>query len=134
MGFRKMAAYKGGLYLAGSFPRDGVIKSGIWRYDSEDPTQKGELVVEIEDEWPVSQYNKGKGCMEIAYYDGMLYYNTPKAVWKWNFDKNTEPEKVFELEENVSGSIWYLHVADGKVYYETSLYEKNEKEKAGVCN
>ena len=29
----------------------------------------------------------------------------------------------------VSGSIWYLHVADGKVYYETSLYEKNEKEK-----
>ena len=59
----------------------------------------------------------------------MLYYNTPKAVWKWNFDKNTEPEKVFELEENVSGSIWYLHVADGKVYYETSLYEKNEKEK-----
>lgn len=126
---RKMAAYKGGLYVAGSFPRDGVIKSGIWRYDSEDPTQKGELVVEIEDEWPVSQYNKGKGCMEIAYYDGMLYYNTPKAVWKWNFDKNTEPEKVFELEENVSGSIWYLHVADGKVYYETSLYEKNEKEK-----
>ena len=116
---RKMAAYKGGLYVAGSFPRDGVIKSGIWRYDSEDPTQKGELVVEIEDEWPVSQYNKGKGCMEIAYYDGMLYYNTPKAVWKWNFDKNTEPEKVFELEENVSGSIWYLHVADGKVYYET---------------
>ena len=99
-----MAAYKGGLYVAGSFPRDGVIKSGIWRYDSEDPTQKGELVVEIEDEWPVSQYNKGKGCMEIAYYDG-IYYNTPKAVWKWNFDKNTEPEKVFELEENVSGSI-----------------------------
>ena len=32
---RKMAAYKGGLYVAGSFPRDGVIKSGIWRYDSE---------------------------------------------------------------------------------------------------
>lgn len=67
---RKMAAYKGGLYVARIIPRDGVIKSGIWRYDSEDPTQKGELVVEIEDEWPVTQYNKGKGCMEIAYYDG----------------------------------------------------------------
>ena len=124
---RKMCAYQGNVYVAGSFVQDdSVYKHGIWKYEAGKLDQPGELVLPIEDEWQLNTSNKGKGCMEIAYYDGALYYNTPRAVWKWNFDPETQPEKVFELESDVQGSIWYLHVADGKVYYETGLYSKSE--------
>ena len=126
---RRMTGYQGGLYVAGSFPRDNVMKSGIWRFDAEDPEKQGELVLPIEDEWQVTSNRKGPGCMELSYYDGNLYYNTPKAIWKWNFDPNTSPEKVLELAEDVRGEIWYLNVADGKVYYETAIYSNGVKDK-----
>lgn len=122
-----MAAYKGNVYVAGSFVRDHAFKSGIWKYDANNLEQPGKLVLEINDKWQMNPQNQGIGCMQISYYDGMLYYNTPTEVWRWNFDENTKPEKVFSLAENIVGQIWYLHVADGKIYYETGVYEKSDK-------
>ena len=53
----------------------------------------------------------------------MLYYNTPRAVWRWNFDPESEPEKVFELDQSIPGEIWDAEAANGKIYYETGVYE-----------
>ena len=53
----------------------------------------------------------------------MLYYNTPRAVWRWNFDPESEPEIVFELDQSIPGEIWHAEAANGKIYYETGVYE-----------
>ena len=127
---KNMCAYQGGLYSAKTRIQDGKVSWGIFRYDAEDVNKPAELVVDLKDQfWQVDEDNKGPGYSEISCYEGMLYYNTPKAVWRWNFDKNTAPEKVFELDEKTKGEIWYLKVADGKIYYETGIYYDGVREK-----
>ena len=127
---RGMCAYQGGLYSAKTRIQDGKVEWGIFRYDAEDPNKPGEMVIDLKDyQWQMNEINKGLGYAEISYYDGMLYYNTPKAVWRWNFDKNTKPVKVFELDSSVVGDIWDVEVANGIIYYETGLYANGAKEK-----
>ena len=119
---RGMCAYQGGLYRSKSMIIDGKEVSGIWRIDAKDMEKEAELVLPITDQWQLNSVNVVKGYAELSLYDGMLYYNTPRAVWKWNFDPASEPEKVFELDESISGEIWDVEVANGKVYYETGVY------------
>lgn len=127
---RGMCAYQGGLYSSKTRIQDGKVNWGIFRYDAEDLNKPTELVVDLKDyQWQVNEENKGPGYAELSYYDGMLYYNTPRAVWKWNFDKNTAPEKVFELDKSVKGEIWDVEVANGKIYYETGVYYDGLREK-----
>lgn len=124
-----MVAHDGSLYLSGAMPHGDKVECGIWKYDPKDLSKPGELVFSLTDEWQVTSSRKGQGCTEITSYEGMLYYNTPTAVWKWNFDPEKAPEKVFELEKDISGEIWDVEAANGKIYYETGVYENSRKTK-----
>jgi len=119
---RGMCAYKGGIYYPGWDMIDNKLECGIWRYDAKNPEKPVELVCKIDDQWNIKAGEKAPGAAEIAYYNGALYYNTPKAIWKWNFDPKAEPEKVLSLEENDTREIWDLDIANGKIYYETGVF------------
>lgn len=106
-----MCAYKGGIYYPGWDMIDNKLECGIWRYDAKNPEKPVELVCKIDDQWNIKAGEKAPGAAEIAYYNGALYYNTPKAIWKWNFDPKAEPEKVLSLEENDTREIWDLDIA-----------------------
>ena len=125
---RNMAGYQGSLIVPGYFIGDDGLKTGIWKFDAKNLAAPGTLAVEINDTWELSSGQMGVGLAEVSYYDGMLYYNTPKAVWRWDFSEPAQPEKVFELEADDPDQIWYLHVADGKVYYETARYANDVRE------
>ena len=125
---RNMAGHQGSLIVPGYFIGDDGLKTGIWKFDAKNLAAPGTLAVEINDTWELSSGQMGVGLAEVSYYDGMLYYNTPKAVWRWDFSEPAKPEKVFELDKNDPDQIWYLHVADGKVYYETARYANDVRE------
>ncbi len=125
---RNMAGYQGSLIVPGYFIGDDGLKTGIWKFDAKNLAAPGTLAVEINDTWELSSGQMGVGLAEVSYYDGMLYYNTPKAVWRWDFSEPAQPEKVFELAADDPDQIWYLHVADGKVYYETARYANDVRE------
>lgn len=124
-----MYAYQGGLYRSKSLIVGGKEVSGIWRIDAENIEKEAELVLPITDQWQLNSVNVVRGYSQLSYYDGMLYYNTPRAVWRWNFDPESEPEKVFELDQSIPGEIWDAEAANGKIYYETGVYEKGERQK-----
>ena len=124
-----MYAYQGGLYRSKSLIVGGKEVSGIWRIDAENIEKEAELVLPITDQWQLNSVNVVRGYSQLSYYDGMLYYNTPQAVWRWNFDPESEPEKVFELDQSIPGEIWDAEAANGKIYYETGVYEKGERQK-----
>ena len=124
-----MYAYQGGLYRSKSLIVGGKEVSGIWRIDAENIEKEAELVLPITDQWQLNSVNVVRGYSQLSYYDGMLYYNTPRAVWRWNFDPESEPEKVFELDPSIPGEIWDAEAANGKIYYETGVYEKGERQK-----
>ena len=88
-----MYAYQGGLYRSKSLIVGGKEVSGIWRIDAENIEKEAELVLPITDQWQLNSVNVVRGYSQLSYYDGMLYYNTPRAVWRWNFDPESEPEK-----------------------------------------
>ena len=125
---RKMSAYKGSLIVPGFFQNDGALKTGIWIFDAGNLTAPGELAIEISDQWQLNENERSVGCAEVSYYEGNLYYTTPKAVWKWDFSEPAKPEKVFELDKENPNQIWYIHVADGKIYYETARYVNSARE------
>lgn len=124
-----MYAYQGGLYRSKSLIVGGKEVSGIWRIEAENIEKEAELVLPITDQWQLNSVNVVRGYSQLSYYDGMLYYNTPRAVWRWNFDPESEPEKVFELDQSIPGEIWDAEAANGKIYYETGVYEKGERQK-----
>lgn len=111
-------------YVTAVIDDNNQFKSGIFRYDVE-KAGAPELVLEINDKWHYENGHTGQGASAIAYYNGMLYYNTPKAVWKWNGVKDSKPVKVFDLPENISGEIWDIEVRNGKVYYKTGNGDTN---------
>ena len=110
-----MYAYQGGLYRSKSLIVGGKEVSGIWRIDAENIEKEAELVLPITDQWQLNSVNVVRGYSQLSYYDGMLYYNTPRAVWRWNFDPESEPEKVFELDQSIPGEIWDSEAANGKI-------------------
>ena len=52
--------------------------SGIWRIDAENIEKEAELVLPITDQWQLNSVNVVRGYSQLSYYDGMLYYNTPR--------------------------------------------------------
>ena len=96
-------------------PSTGKFESGIFRYDAENTETTDELVIPIDDGWKedVNTSGMAKGASELAYYKENLYYNTPKAIWKWNFQKNAKPEKVLELSSDIKGDIWDISIDGG---------------------
>ena len=125
---RSMAGHQGSLIVPGYFIGDDGLKTGIWKVDAKNLAAPGTLAIELNDQWELREGQSGIGLAEVSYYDGMLYYSTPKAVWRWDFSEPAKPEKVFELDKNDPDQIWYLHVADGKVYYETARYANDVRE------
>ena len=128
-----MYAYQGGLYRSKSLIVGGKEVSGIWRIDAENIEKEAELVLPITDQWQLNSVNVVRGYSQLSYYDGMLYYNTPRAVWRWNFDPESEPEKVFELDQSIPGEIWDAEAANGKIYYETGVYGKRRETEGAIC-
>ncbi|TXF35906.1 hypothetical protein E4J93_05910 [Collinsella sp. BA40] len=126
---RNMAGHQGSLIVPGYFIGDDGLKTGIWKFDAKNLAAPGTLAIELNDQWELREGQSGIGLAEVSYYDGMLYYSTPKAVWRWDFSEPAKPEKVFELDKDDPDQIWYLHVADGKVYYETARYANDVRER-----
>lgn len=129
---KEIIGYQGGLYYCAlEIGASNELKVGIFRYDVKNPGQSNELVIPIEDSWKDAPDSNtvSRGVSELVYYKGMLYYNTTKAVWKWNFKKEEKPEKVFDLASSVQGDIWDIEIANGKLYYETAVGEHGERER-----
>lgn len=110
--------YKGGLYYVGYEHDDSGIRYGVFRYDVE-TGEKDKQVINITEQWNASATEKEYSAV-IKYHDGMLYYNTPKAIWKWNFNDKQKPEKIFDLPQNIKEEIWNIDIVGGTLYYETA--------------
>ena len=125
-------SYEGGIYYSDGKidPSTGKFESGIFRYDAENTETTDELVIPIDDGWKedVNTSGMAKGASELAYYKENLYYNTPKAIWKWNFQKNAKPEKVLELSSDIKGDIWDISIDGGTLCYETAEGERGQRE------
>ena len=74
-----------------------------------------------------------KRIFTTSYYDGMLYYNTPRAVWRWNFDPESEPEKVFELDQSIPGEIWDAEAANGRFITRQAFMKKERDRRGNMC-
>lgn len=122
--WQSICGYQGNLYYSGYKITSSGIETGIFRYDAEKTEQEGTLVLPIDEMWKIDETGQKRYCSEIVYDNGNLYYNTPKAIWKWDFNTQTKPEKVLELDENIQGEIWTLEISGGTLYYETSDGEK----------
>lgn len=126
-----ICGYDGGLYYADGKidPSTHKFESGIFRYDAENPEKTDELVISIDESWKesVNTSTTLKGASELAYYKGNLYYNTPKAIWKWNFKKDAKPEKVLDLSSDVKGEIWDIEIDGGTLLYETAEGESGKR-------
>ena len=107
--------------------------SGIWRIDAENIEKEAELVLPITDQWQLNSVNVVRGYSQLSYYDGMLYYNTPRAVWRWNFDPESEPEKVFELDQSIPGEIWDAEAANGRFITRQAFMKKERDRRGNMC-
>ena len=128
-----MYAYQGGLYRSKSLIVGG---KEVKRYmaDRCGKYREAELVLPITDQWQLNSVNVVRGYSQLSYYDGMLYYNTPRAVWRWNFDPESEPEKVFELDPRVFRAKYGMQrLQTGRFITRQAFMKRRERQKGNMC-